>query len=479
MLTLSILVSCCLILLLVLLLRVKNTGGSATENTAIQQELSSLRQEQSIQSRALREETAQHLDRFSQSFLGQLQQMNKDLQSSQEQFRERLERSLHQIYDRSADTQRQQQDEQGKRFLSLESSLNNALSDYRERMREQLSVFSAHQSDLHRQLQEQQRQIRESLERSVLQMQQSNERKLDEMRRTVDEKLENTLQTRLNQSFSLVSERLEFVHKGLGEMQQLAMGVGDLKRVLTNVKTRGTLGEMQLSNILQQLLAPEQYETNCITRPGTSFRVEFAIKIPQIQSEQPVLMPIDSKFPIEDYYALLGAWDANDPGAAEAAGKALEQAIRKAAKDIRDKYIQAPHTTDIGLLFLPIEGLYAEATRRPTLLESLQRDFQVIVTGPTTLSAILHTISFGYRTLALEQRSGEIRKTLAAVKTEFGKFGDALQKAQERIIKAGEDIDDLVGKRTRQINRQLRDLETLPEDEARHRLESGPDTRED
>lgn len=469
---LLILVSLCLALLLTLLIRSKNAGSLRQEQT---QEFSALRQEQTQQFRVLRDETAQHLDRFAHTFLTQLQQLNKDLQQSQEQFRERLERSLQSISDRNHTVHVQQQEEQGKRFLSLENTLNQALSDYRERMREQLSVFSAHQSDLHRQLQEQQKQIRESLERSVSQMQQSNERKLDEMRRTVDEKLENTLQTRLNQSFSLVSERLEFVHKGLGEMQQLATGVGDLKRVLTNVKTRGTLGEMQLSNILQQLLAPDQYESNCITRPGTSFRVEFAIRIPQIQSERPVLMPVDSKFPIEDYYALLAAQDANDTAAADAAGKALEQAIRKAAKDIRDKYLESPHTTDIGLLFLPIEGLYAEATRRPALLESLQRDFQVIITGPTTLSAILHTVSFGYRTLALEQRSGEIRKTLAAVKTEFGKFGEALQKAQERIAKAGEDIDDLVGKRTRQINRQLRNLEVLPEEEARQQFESGLD----
>jgi DNA recombination protein RmuC len=442
----------------------------------MREEFSALRQEQLLQSRALREEMAVYLDRFTQSLLTQLQQSNKDLQSSQEHFREGLERSLLSIADRNADAQRQLQEEQAKRFESLETSLSHSLADYRERMREQLSSFSQHQSELHRHLQEQQKQIRESLERSVNQLQQSNEQKLEEMRKTVDEKLENTLQTRLNQSFSIVSERLEFVHKGLGEMQQLAMGVGDLKRVLTNVKTRGTLGEMQLSNILQQLLAPEQYELNCITRPGTSFRVEFAIRIPQIQSEQAVLMPIDSKFPIEDYYSLLAAQEANDTLAAESTGTALEQAIRKSAKDIRDKYIEPPYTTDVGILFLPVEGLYAEATRRPALLESLQRDFQVIVAGPTTLSAILHTISFGYRTLALEKRSGEIRKTLAAVKTEFGKFGEALQKAQERIAKAGEDIDDLVGKRTRQINRQLKMLETLPDEEARRQLDSANDS---
>ncbi|RYF89209.1 MAG: DNA recombination protein RmuC [Chitinophagaceae bacterium] len=252
--------------------------------------------------------------------------------------------------------------------------------------------------------------------------------------------------------------------------------MGDLKKVLTNVKTRGIMGEVQLSNILQQMLAPEQYEVNCITRPGSTNRVEFAIKIPQHQQNNKLLlMPIDSKFPIEAFYNLQAAYDAGDHAAADAAGRALEAAIKKAAKDIHEKYICPPDTSELGLLFLPIEGLYAEAVRRPALIETLQRDFQVIVTGPTTLSAILNTVSFGYKTMAMEQRSGEIKQTLSAVKTEFGKFGDVLKKAQEKIVKASEDIDELVGVRTKKINARLKSFEELPATDAQILLGDAPE----
>ena len=309
--------------------------------------------------------------------------------------------------------------------------------------------------------------IKNTLEKSVKSLQDSNENKLEEMRKTVDEKLQKTLETRLAQSFTLVSERLETVHKGLGEMQQLAIGVGDLKKVLSNVKTRGILGEVQLSNILAQILAAEQYEINCITKKGTNNRVEFAIKIPQQNQDNKILlMPIDSKFPIEAYYNLQAAYDARDNAAADAAGKAIEIAIKKAAKDIHDKYIDPPETSEMGLLFLPIEGLYAEVVRRPALMETLQREYQIIVTGPTTLSAILNTISFGYKTMALEQRSGEIKKVLQAVKTEFRLFGDVLSAAQKKILNAHDDIDKLVGTRTRQIQRKLKDFEELPSAES-------------
>jgi DNA recombination protein RmuC len=293
------------------------------------------------------------------------------------------------------------------------------------------------------------------------------------MRNTVDEKLQKTLEARLTAAFDTVSKNLESVQKGLGEMQSLATGVGDLKKVLSNVKTRGTLGELQLSNILEQLLAPEQYEINSVTKKGTNNRVEFAIKIPQQNQDNKILlMPIDSKFPIEDYYTLLAAYEASDSVAADAAGKALENAIKKAAKDIHEKYINPPDTTEIGLLFLPIEGLYAEAVRRPALMEVLQREYQIILTGPTTLSAILSTISFGYKSMALEQRSGEIKKTLSAVKTEFGKFGDILKKAQEKINKASEDIDELVGTRTKKINAKLKSFEELPAAETKILLDT-------
>ncbi|MBC7688740.1 MAG: DNA recombination protein RmuC [Aquabacterium sp.] len=345
----------------------------------------------------------------------------------------------------------------------FKNELNDALKDYKEKLRENFGGFEKNQITQNIAGLEKLESLRLTLQTAIKNLQEGNEKKLEEMRNTVDEKLQKTLETRLTQSFELVSKNLESVQKGLGEMQQLAVGVGDLKKVLSNVKTRGILGEVQLSNILEQMLSPEQYEINCITKPGSNNRVEFAIKIPQHhQDNKMLLMPIDSKFPIEAYYALVAAYDAGDIVAAEAAGRALENAIKKSGKDIHEKYICPPDTSEIGLLFLPIEGLYAEAVRRPALMETLQREYQIIVTGPTTLSAILNTISFGYKTMALEQRSGEIKQTLSAVKTEFGKFGDVLKKAQEKINKASEDIDELVGARTKKINAKLRSFEELP-----------------
>lgn len=345
----------------------------------------------------------------------------------------------------------------------FKNELNNALKDYKEKLRENFGDFEKNQRTQNVANSEKLDGIKKILETSIKNLQEGNEKKLEEMRNTVDEKLQKTLETRLTQSFELVSKNLESVQKGLGEMQQLAIGVGDLKKVLSNVKTRGTLGERQLGNILEQMLSPEQYEINWITKPGTNNRVEFAVKIPQHQQDNKMLlMPIDSKFPLEAYYTLTAAYETNDMIAADLAGKALENAIRKCGKDIHDKYINPPDTSEIGLLFLPIEGLYAEAVRRPALMEILQRDYQIIITGPTTLSAILNTISFGYKTMALEQRSGEIKQTLSAVKTEFGKFGDVLKKAQEKINKASEDIDELVGARTKKIQAKLKSFEELP-----------------
>jgi len=348
-------------------------------------------------------------------------------------------------------------------LTGFKNELNEALKDYKEKLRENFSNFEKNQQTQNVANSEKLDGLKKTLETSIKNLQEGNEKKLEEMRNTVDEKLQKTLETRLTQSFELVSKNLESVQKGLGEMQQLATGVGDLKKVLSNVKTRGILGEVQLSNILEQMLSPEQYEINCITKPGTNNRVEFAIKIPQHnQDNKMLLMPIDSKFPLEAYYTLITAYENGDVTAADIAGKALENAIKKSGKDIHDKYICPPDTSEIGLLFLPIEGLYAEAVRRPALMETLQREYQIIVTGPTTLSAILNTISFGYKTMALEQRSGEIKKTLSAVKTEFGKFGEVLKKAQEKINKASEDIDELVGARTKKINAKLKSFEELP-----------------
>ncbi len=304
--------------------------------------------------------------------------------------------------------------------------------------------------------------LRETLERRLRDLQADNSVKLDEMRRTVDEKLHATLEQRLGASFKQVSDRLEQVHKGLGEMQALASDVGDLKRVLTNVKTRGTWGEVQLASLLEQLLVPEQYACNVAPVPGSNDRVEFAIKLPGGSDETPVWLPIDAKFPREDYDRLVLAQENADPAAAEVAGRQLEQRLRLEAKTIHSKYVSPPSTTDFALLFLPTEGLYAEIVRRPGLTDDLQRTWRVVVAGPSTLAAILSSLQMGFRTLAVEKRSSEVWQLLGAVKTEFGKFGDVLAKAKEHIDKAGTTLGS-AAVRTRAIERRLRGVESLAE----------------
>jgi DNA recombination protein RmuC len=305
--------------------------------------------------------------------------------------------------------------------------------------------------------------IRQSVENKLKDIQTDNNKKLDEMRVTVDEKLHATLEKRLGMSFQLVSERLEQVHKGLGEMQSLATGVGDLKRVLTNVKTRGTWGETQLAALLEDILTPEQYEYNIPTRPGSNARVEYAVKFPGRQRDEgPLWLPIDAKFPQEDYQRLLDAQEAADVGAMETAIKQLEIRMKTEAKAIREKYIEPPHTTDFAILFLPTESLYAEVLRRPGLRETIQRDYRVIVTGPTTLGALLNSLQMGFRTLAIERRSSEVWQLLSAVKTEFVKFGDILDKTQKKLQEASNTIETAAQK-SRTISRRLDKVETLPE----------------
>jgi DNA recombination protein RmuC len=304
----------------------------------------------------------------------------------------------------------------------------------------------------------------------------STELKLEKMRETVDEKLHKTLEERLGQSFKLVSERLEAVQKGLGEMQTLANGVGDLKKVLNNVKTRGVLGEYQLGNILEQILAPEQYDANVKTKKGSNDLVEFAIKLPGKDDEgAQVYLPIDAKFPQDDYLRLQDAFDAGDAVGIETATKSLMNAVKKFAKDIHEKYVDPPHTTDISILFLPVEGLYAEVVRHPQMVSDLQRDYQVIITGPSTLAAILNSFAMGFRTLAIQKRSSEVWKVLGAVKTEFSKFGGVLEKAQKKINEANKELDALVGTRTKMMLSKLKKVEELPGPEADSLLEEGGD----
>src|SRR5215831_16138817 len=320
--------------------------------------------------------------------------------------------------------------------------------------------------------------LRTAVEQRLAEIAAGNEKKLEEMRVTVDEKLHATLEQRLGESFKLVSERLEQVHKGLGEMQSLAIGVGDLKRVLTNVKTRGTWGEVQLGSLLEQVLAAEQYERNVATIPGSREYVEFAIKFPgRDESGAPLWLPLDAKFPLEDYQRLQDAQERADQAAIEEAGRALELRLRAEARTMREKYISPPHTTDFGLLYLPTEGLYAEVLRRPGLVEALQRDHRVTVAGPTTLLAMLNSLQMGFRTLAIEQRSSEVWALLGAVKNEFEKFGQVLAKTRQQLQTVTNTIVE-AETRTRQMERKLRQVEALPEQQAGRLIGTGQDDAE-
>jgi DNA recombination protein RmuC len=321
-----------------------------------------------------------------------------------------------------------------------------------------------------RQLGELQLQVLDSVRRTVEQrldaMRADNAEKLETMRATVDEKLHRTLEERLGASFKLVSDQLEQVFKSVGEMQSLAAGVGDLKRVLTNVKARGTWGEVSLGGILAEVLTAEQYDRNVEIRPGSHQRVEFAIRLPGTEESGPLWLPIDAKFPTEDYERLSEAAERADGPAVETAGKAIEARIRQAARDISTKYVAPPHSTDFALLFLPTEGLYAEIVRRPGLVDALQRDWRVVVAGPTTLLALLNSLRMGFRSLAIQQRSSEVWQVLRAVKTEFEKYGEVLDRVQKKLQEASNTIED-VAVRRRQIGRKLAGVETLTEVEAR------------
>ncbi len=320
--------------------------------------------------------------------------------------------------------------------------------------------------------------VRATLETKLKDLQTDNMAKLEEMRLTVDEKLHKTLETRLGESFKLVSERLEAVHKGLGDMQTLAADVGNLQKVLTNVKARGTWGEVQLESLLEQMLTADQYAKNVATKPGSSERVEFAIRLPgRSGDDQPVWLPIDAKFPREDYERLLEAEDRADLVAAEAAAKQLEIRIRDEAKKIHEKYIAPPHTTDFGLLFLPIEGLYAEVLRRPGLTDRLQREYRVTIAGPTTLAALLNSLQMGFRTLAIEKRSSEVWQVLGAVKTEFGKFGELLARTKKQLDTVSSTLGEAETK-TRTIERKLRNVEQLSDTQERALLEDSAENRD-
>ena len=341
----------------------------------------------------------------------------------------------------------------------LRSARDEARVSARELREEVSKSIDATQASLDR--------VRGTLDQRVRELQEGNERKLDEMRRTVDEKLHDTLEKRLSESFKLVSDRLDTVHKGLGEMQQLATGVGDLKRVLTNVKARGTWAEVQLGAILEQVLTPEQFNKNVCIRPDTAERVEFAVRLPGPLDDPAtcVWLPIDSKFPQEDWLRLQDASDQGDVAAVQAASDALMRTVRGSAREIHDKYVHPPASTDFAIMFLATEGLFAEVLRHPSLVSDLQLQYRVVVAGPTTLAAILTSLRMGFQTLVVEQRAAEVWRVLGAVKTEFGKFGDVLDKVKRQLNTASRTIEE-TGQRSRAMEKKLRSAERLPDAEA-------------
>ena len=356
-----------------------------------------------------------------------------------------------------------QREELNSSVIKLGEQLTSTIGEISKRQKDQLDIFTVQLNQLTQTNEQKFDKLQSKVESQLKEIQDNNEKKLEEMRRTVDEKLHETLEKRLGESFKIVSERLEAVREGLGEMRNLAVGVGDLKKVLTNVKTRGTWGEIQLENLIEQILTPDQYAKNIATKKGSGDRVEFAVKMPG-RSENidgVCWLPIDAKFPMEDYQRLVNAQELADIALIEETSKALENRIKGEAKSIFEKYIDPPNTTDVALLFLPIEGLFAEILRRPGLFEKIQSENKVIITGPTTLTAILNSLQMGFRTLAIEKRSSEVWTLLGAVKTEFGKFGEILEKTQKKLQEASNTIDD-ASKRTRAIERKLRDVQELP-----------------
>ena len=362
-----------------------------------------------------------------------------------------------------SENQRTASESQDKRLSAMEQ--NNALDFERLRKSQEDRI-----SSLERNNELKLESIRQTMERRLSAIQTENAEKLEKMQMVVDEKLEKTLESRISESFKVVSTQLEQVYKGLGEMQTVAAGVTDLKKVLSNVKARGILGEAQLGAILSEILPPEQYAVDIATRPGSRDHVEFAIKLPG-DGETPVYLPIDAKFPGETFAQLQDAYESGNAERVAAAAKALENRLNSEAKDIRDKYIDPPHTTDFGILFLPFEGLYAEAVNRG-FIEELQRTYRINVTGPSTMAAFLNSLQMGFRTLAIQKRSGEVWQVLGAVKTEFESFGTILEKSQDKLRQVNDELDKLIGTRTRAINRKLKDVEKLDSADSVKLLES-------
>lgn len=390
--------------------------------------------------------TGKNKSKQNQLLQEELQRINRDLNQALFEARKESSENLIRQFQLVFENQRSGSKDQNEALRQFGDTVRQSMHDLSNMQREKLSELSRRQEELVK----------------------NTEERLEKIRETVDEKLQKTLETRLGQSFELVSNQLQAVQKGLGEMQSLANGVGDLKRVLTNVKSRGVLGEYQLQAILENLLSPDQYLINASVN-GSRDRVEFAIKMPG--QEEAVLLPIDSKFPQESYLRLVDAYEANDKTTIDFSRAELIKAVKKSASDIQSKYIHPPGTTDFAILFLPVESLYAEILREPGLAQQIQQDYKVIVTGPTTLSAILNSLQMGFRTLAIQKRSAEVWQVLGAIKTEFGKFGELLERTQKKLMEANSELDKLVGVRTRVIQRKLKEIQELPESQSKDLLD--------
>ena len=453
-------VLCAIGLLVAILLRVRGQGGGVSSlglSEAMRRDVTEplLRAERESQS-AQRAELAEELRRTRTELTGTVQTSV-----------ERLGQALR-------ETQRETATLQSGRVEEMQKALQTLLSERMELLNVTVTRRLSEVERQFRELREQsvtaQAELRRSVEERLNTLQTRNTEQLEQMRATVDEKLQKTLDERISQSFKMVNDRLGEVYKGLGEMQALAGDVGDLKKVMSGVKTRGIYGEIRLGAIIEELLTPDQYVENAVTRPGTANRVEFAVKLPG-EGDEPLLLPIDAKFPADAYHHVVDAYESGDPARIKEATAELEARLKGCAKDIRDKYIEPPYTTSFGIMFLPFEGLYAEVVRMG-LVDVLQQNYRVSIAGPTTLSALLNSLQMGFRTLAIQKRSGEVWQVLGAVKTEFSNFERVLAKAKERIDQTGSELDKLIGTRTRQINRKLRSVSELPADEAERLLDT-------
>lgn len=371
----------------------------------------------------------------------------------------------------TSNSSKENREELSKSLKLFKENLSENIQNLNELLRQKFGDFNKQQIDLNKQATENIKNVEKTIEKNLKSIREDNTTQLNEMRKTVDEKLQTTLEKRLGESFKQVSDRLEQVHKGLGEMQNIATGVGDLKRVLTNVKTRGVLGEYQLENILEQILTPDQYAKNVATKKGSQANVEFALRLPGQESGKEIWLPIDSKFPIEDYDRLLNAFDNGEKEDIELAQKVLIKKIESFAKDISGRYLDPPHTTDFGIMFLPVESLYAEVLRHPGLFETLQRKYKITITGPTTLSALLNSLQMGFRTLAVQKRSSEVWDILKAVKFEFKEFSGVLTKVHKQLNTASGTLETLRTTRTNVMERKLKDVETFTAIESKEVLE--------